>query len=67
MTWQFTVYAYIYILTGIVVLVTALMNCQHRDQSGLDALAKALFFISIWALAAGRGQRGALARYQLLA
>jgi len=52
MTWQFSAYFYIYLLVGVVLLVTALMNWRHRHQPGMGALAQALFFILVWSVAA---------------
>lgn len=48
MHWKFTAYSLIYLLTGTVTLVTALINWRQRKRAGIYALALSIFFSSIW-------------------
>jgi hypothetical protein len=53
MDWQFTVYSYTYLLTGLVTLIAAWVNWRRRREPGLTELALALLFVSFWAFLIG--------------
>ena len=53
MSWQFTVYSYMYFLTGAVTLVTAWISYHRRRDPGMMSLTAALFFIVLWSFTGG--------------
>ena len=53
MSWRFTVYSYMYFLTGAVTLVTGWISYRRRRDPGMRSLTAALFFIALWSFTGG--------------
>lgn len=51
MRWVVTPYSYIYLLAGLITLVTAAMNWSRRNERGMRPLAWVVFCVAVWCFA----------------